>query len=115
MYKVSTLDFYDADGGGEATLVGESRQSSAFFDDIVLMQYTGLTDRNGVEIWEGDVLTNGRNEYKVVFHEGGVTVQNLDSENAMPASLNFLSVFAHTELTVIGNIYENPEPLEKKR
>lgn len=80
--------------------------------DHVLMQYTGLKDKNGVEIYEGDLLFR-RSEnlasttLKVVFQRGYFAVTADDTE--------FEPLFIHSHFAkVIGNIYENPELLEAK-
>lgn len=64
-------------------------------DNVVLMQYTGLEDKNGKEIWEGDITEMGVIEFRV----GGFMVGS--------SPLNWNSI----ELEIIGNIYENPELL----
>lgn len=75
------------------------------------MQFTGLLDKNGKEIYEGDILSvpvqNGA-KYEIVFNEGGFTVKNIDSKGSTPASNEYLKVYAKQE-EIIGNIYENPE------
>lgn len=71
------------------------------------MQYTSLKDKNGKEIYEGDIVsfprlenTNGKS--KVVFSEGEFRVEKGDQ------SLNLYNAHCQT----IGNIYENPHLLE---
>jgi len=95
----------------------------AFEDDIsnkdipknnYLMQYTGLKDKNGKEIYEGDIVShhNGlasmfKNE-SVKFWEGAFIAGKATSDNAL---VNF-NVPNYVE--VIGNIHENPELLENQ-
>ena len=76
-----------------------------------LMQYTGLKDKNGVEIYESDlVLVRDVRVCEVIFHKHAgcwdlKLVNALSSESigsVSPASYKY-----HAE--VIGNIYENPE------
>ena len=80
------------------------------FDDIVLMQSTGLTDKNGKEIFEGDVLEtkdgllDGVVEYRTDL---GMWTNSLFRYN------NFERLCNVADSTyIIGNIYENPELLE---
>lgn len=81
------------------------------FDDIVLMQSTGLTDKNGKEIFEGDIVKVAKNiyseptYYEVVRHRGGA--YRLESkQHGCELWLR------HTDCEIAGNIYENPELLE---
>lgn len=81
------------------------------FDDIVLMQSTGLTDKNGKEIFEGDVVKMAKNVYseptyyEVVRHRGGA--YRLESKQ-----YGCELWLRHTDCEIAGNIYENPELLE---
>lgn len=72
-----------------------------------LMQYTGLKDKNGKEIYEGDILITKDIEggkYKTfVTHENGMF---LSGEESL-----YDDVFLF-EAEVVGNIYENPELLK---
>lgn len=75
-------------------------------DDVVLMQYTGLKDRNSKEIYEGDIVNfEGITNYEIKFIRGGFAVDFKDGHR-------YLGQFANPE--IIGNIYENPELLETK-
>lgn len=81
------------------------------FDDIVLMQSTGLKDENGKEIFEGDVVKMAKNVYseptyyEVVRHRGGA--YRLESKQ-----YGCELWLRHTDCEIAGNIYENPELLE---
>ena len=81
------------------------------FNDIELIQYTGLKDKNEKEIYEGDILSNGNNEkpYKVIFENGSYRAEfEGDFEEY---SLDLIDVVAQG-CEVVGNIYENPELLK---
>lgn len=78
-----------------------------FVDGIKLMQYTGLKDKNGVEIYEGDILRNGARVSLVRYSDEMAGFMDSDS-NMLWESL-FAQRLEHTR--VIGNIYENPELL----
>ena len=74
----------------------------------ILMQYTGLKDKNGVEIYEGDILSGN---WIVVWHEAGfyLHIPKLFSDTL------YMPMSEKLEGEVIGNIYENPNLLEQSR
>ncbi|MBP3970031.1 hypothetical protein KAF80_13390 [Bacillus sp. WL1] len=85
---------------------------------IVLMQYTGLKDKNGKEIYEGDIVSR---------HEGGIHFQEEPLAEHVVKWGNFgwlpfeigegyqKCVYGEIyEFIVIGNIYENPELLKNQ-
>lgn len=81
-----------------------------------LMQYTGLKDKNGVEIYEGDILKE--DEYGGYWNPGGETHVVEYREGGFYPFLDYpiyaqdLPIPGSTE--VIGNIHENPELLEQQ-
>lgn len=68
-------------------------------DGAILMQYTGLKDKNGVEIYEGDILKGGIYKVYVVEWDYGNTTFGLNEYSVRKA------------FEVIGNIYENKDLL----
>lgn len=79
-------------------------------DDIVLMQYTGLTDKNGVEIYEGDIvkwqagLVSGTNA--IIYNDGSYCIDSTFQDD-----MSIYQSYASNALEVIGNIHQNPELL----
>ena len=80
-------------------------------DDVILMQSTGLFDKNGVEIFEGDVvgmrkhILANQHYYEVFKHRGGT----FRLRNKFYGCELWLR---HEHCEVLGNIYENPELME---
>ena len=80
-------------------------------DPETVGQYTGLTDKNGRKIFEGDIVRYGDTIHKVVFEQRygtayfGIVISDIETwlfGNECPANL----------VEVIGNIYDNPEMLK---
>lgn len=64
-----------------------------------VMQYTGLKDKNGKEIYEGDIVTRKNKTYIVEYELGGFQFSGISA------------YVMQGEVTIIGNICENPELL----
>lgn len=83
-------------------------------DEVILMQSTGLKDKNGVEIFEGDiVLFTIEDGFDYVYGKPGRI--NLSPEwgaGVRAIQGGNYSLRECREVKIIGNIYENPELLE---
>ncbi|WP_394817287.1 YopX family protein [Lactococcus lactis] len=87
-------------------------------EDVEFMQSTGLKDKNGTEIYEGDVIANQNKESKnwyvshhvVVWHDTGFMGKQICSSGSY-LGLDYWTS-GENGYVVIGNIYENPELLE---
>lgn len=88
-----------------------------------VMQYTGLKDKNGKEIYEGDILefranpfNRKRDLFQVVFKDGGFRDEwnNYIGQYLPPDIRNKQGgrVRLNEACEVVGNIYENPELLK---
>ncbi|MEZ7599853.1 YopX family protein [Streptococcus sp. 27098_8_69] len=88
-------------------------EMSVEFDEIKLMQSTGLKDKNGKEIFEGDIVDYKGRKALVSWHGSYASfiyrfVDELQKRNAEWNPL----YLAYMRCEVIGNIYENPERWE---
>ena len=70
-------------------------------------QYTGLKDKNGVEIYEGDILSYFGFEYEVIFEESAFGWY----EDGTFYSFAEMAIGEIVRTNIIGNRYENPELL----
>lgn len=112
MYQVRGINFDNEDLWLK---INETQIMGANLFEVELMQYTGLKDKNGTEIYEGDIvkytseLENGIFEVKYSncrFY--GLWIE----ANFMDITTDLFYLGCSNELEVIGNIYQNPELLE---
>ena len=87
-------------------------------ENVILMQYTGLKDKNGKEIYESDIL---RDTYPNSLHPYYEVVWDTNKWMIKPTEYSIKRGMSDKEdyfelntdyLEVIGNIYENPEMIE---
>lgn len=107
-------------GDGNIWIIDEDSVAGDWIvnNDINLMQSTGLKDKNGKEIFEGDILTNGIDVMSIKRHD------TLGFYIDFKGKIDFIADGADLEefeedakeiadiIEIIGNIYENPEKLE---
>lgn len=102
------------DDGDDFWLIGykENACITSFDHEQILMQSTDLKDKNGVEIFEGDVLTSNVQPCKMVNPiKDGYGVVRFENGMFKLGAISLVTFISKME--VIGNIYENPELLEQ--
>lgn len=89
-----------------------------------IMQYTGLHDKNGKEIYEGDIIEFSYDMFvgnfdtfiakgKIVFEDGAFYVEVFENERTTEGEAYLLYSINLDTIEVIGNIYENKELLNE--
>ena len=96
-YEITEIDF------GDEQLKTELGDWWSF-DEVEIMQSTGLKDLNGVEIFEGDI---------VQYRDGEYSYLGIVKRDCYQFFIDVSNTFDGTSsLEIIGNIHENPELLE---
>jgi len=97
------------EGGFYLGIDEEDRDAPGFYvngEDIEIMQYTGLKDKNGKEIYEGDICI--QQSGSLPLKKGKITINPTQGVLVDNWPIWILNV------EIISNIYENPELLEVK-
>jgi uncharacterized phage protein (TIGR01671 family) len=127
MYKCLGIEFYP-DGKLYSVSVDESGSLKRIFVEecpVIVMQYTGLKDKNGKEIYEGDIVGNIADFIGIIEYEENYGRFMIRNKNLLPDRSYYVydlvkeegfsddeNSFCANEIKIIGNIYENPEILK---
>ena len=99
----------------------KSLEGEFLIDENTICQYTGLTDKNGKKIFEGDVMKDSAGvcgEVKFGLYTAGFSIQDTNQGFYIefPEESLYRKELGYWEnkVIVIGNIYDNPELLEEE-
>jgi uncharacterized phage protein (TIGR01671 family) len=107
MIEFGLTNIYADSYAGENWISGGPFTSSKDndWDNLILMQYTGLKDKDGKEIYEGDIVEN--DGIAVVRYNGNQFV--IESPGSL--AIDYVSEYFFETCIVIGNQFQNPELL----
>ena len=83
-------------------------------DSETVGQFTGLIDKNGKKVFEGDIFATKCNKGVITFDDDAGVFGFQIWWKGFPDDFATLKEFGKPEFEIIGNIHENPELLEKK-
>ena len=86
-------------------------QNGSGGDECIVQQYTGLKDKNGVEIYEGDIVKATSDQYENENFVGKV-IFDLGQFLTCIHKNDIRGIWGEDDIEVIGNIFENPELLK---
>ena len=95
---------YKCDNGDMGYAIGEK-------ENIALMQSTGLKDKNGKEIYEGDIVRVMDNTFAIVKYSDDRGAYYLDCEKKIG---DVGLICQYDTIKRVGNIHDNPELLESE-
>lgn len=111
--NVETIDFTDKSIQylEKSEIINAYLLRRVSFDDVELMQYTGIKDKNGKEVYEGDIviLNDAEEENRCVVKYKYGSYILIDGDLREDLS----NVESHKFLEVVGNIYENKNLMEE--
>ena len=115
MVNVETMDFADKSMQylEKSEIVNAYLLRRVSFDDVELMQYTGVKDKNDKEIYEGDILffRDENTKYVVVWQDTAFIIKSIEIRKYSEK----MCWLDDTEICceIVGNIYENKNLLEE--
>lgn len=110
MLKVQELDFEPTFYGGRVAMRPDKYNDYFDTEDMILMQYTEKNDKNGEEIYEGDIVSIKNDNRKAIVEWTDAILGYILSYIGW-CDFDYLSDIM--ELEVIGNIYDNLELLKE--
>lgn len=121
MHEVTSIDFHNESVNVKDNPIGMPFHHYDEDGNAILMQSTGLHDKNGVEIFEDDVVKNGGEYWHCIFKVTSFKLVRRKYKTADDGT-RYFDFYSPTQYTsykefsqceVVGNIYENPELLEQ--
>ena len=107
------------DKNNVVSFVGKDEKGGEYFNALAdaetLTEFTGLSDKNGKQIFEGDICTDGHKRWIIHFHFYGWQCKEIGTTWELSFPLwqwDNCKENGYRQLEVIGNIHDNPELLK---
>ena len=124
MFKIRLVDLYDMTvySAKSGDFICSYQRKTKYsknenFKDVerlVFMQYTGILDKHGKEIYEGDIFVHNNQKFEVIYD--GTRFIGVDSDRSGNGYVCYVDSHykdGSSSIEVIGNIYENTESLKE--
>ena len=118
MIKIISLNWYEHIIDYNVVGIFPNTESVArFWDETIVMQSTGLKDKNDVEIYDGDIVVNHVGDVWVIIYFRGAfryyPIESFSKEEEKQFETDNIGNFDTEAFEVLGNVYENSELLEE--
>jgi len=112
IHKGDWVDIGYGSGGGNVLDLNDD-----IFNDIpkknkIWVEYTGLKDKNGKEIYEGNIVRDNKGAIWVITHSNGAFWRGVPSLGNRGGIMPVYLLYDGEDFEIIGNIFENPELLK---
>jgi len=105
------LGAFYVQGIDEKDSASMSQFNTKYPENTALMQFTGLVDKKGIDVYEGDIIEKHFEKFEIIWNENAWQLTKVNDWYKQQFYIAHL--FDYKNSVVVGNIYENPELINK--